>query len=47
MHNALLKVNEICLNLKAKVSEWHYLLIQGVTEKSREIEFAKKRMSYL
>ena len=36
MHNAALKVNELCQTLKAKVSEEHYLFIQSVTEKSRE-----------
>ena len=36
MHNAALKVNELCPTLKAKVSEEHYLIIQSVTEKSRE-----------
>ena len=30
-----------------KVSEEHYLLIQAVTEKSREIDFIKKRTSHL
>ena len=43
MHNAVLKVNEFCQTLKAKVSEEHYLLIQSVTEKSRENEFVKKK----
>ena len=43
MHNAALKVNEFCQNLKAKLSEEHYLLIQSVTEKSRENEFVKKK----
>ena len=43
MHNAALKVNELCVTLKAKVSEEHYLLIQSVTEKSREYEFVKKK----
>ena len=36
MHNAALKVNELCQTFKAKVSEEHYLFIQSVTEKSRE-----------
>ena len=36
MHNAALKVNELCQTLKAKVSEEHYLLFQSVTEKSRD-----------
>ena len=43
MHNAALKVNKLCQTLKAKVSEKHYLLIQSVTEKSRENEFVKKK----
>ena len=43
MHNAALKVNERCQILKAKLSEEHYLLIQSVTEKSRENEFVKKK----
>ena len=43
MHNAVLKVNELCQTLKAKVSEEHYLLIQSATEKSRENEFVKKK----
>ena len=42
-HNAVLKVNELCQTLKAKVSEEHYLLIQPATEKSRENEFVKKK----
>ena len=42
LHNAALKINELCQTLKAKVSEKHYLLIQYVTEKSRENEFIKK-----
>ena len=36
IHNAVLKVNELCKTLKAKVSEEHYLLIQSITEKTRE-----------
>ena len=36
MHNAALKVNELCQTLKVKVSEEHYLLFQSVTEKSRD-----------
>ena len=36
MHNAALNVNGLCQTLKAKVSDEHYLLIQPVTEKSRE-----------
>ena len=43
MHKAVLKINEICQTLKARVSEEHYLLIQSVTEKSREYEFVKKK----
>ena len=43
LHNAVLKVNELCQTLKAKVSEEHYLLIQSATEKSRENEFVKKK----
>ena len=43
MHNTSLKVNEICLTLRAKVSEEHYLFIQSVTEKSIENEFVKKK----
>ena len=43
MHQAALKINELCQTLKAKVSEEHYLLIQSVTEKSREYEFVKKK----
>ena len=36
IHNAVLKVNELCKTLKAKVSEENYLLIQSITEKTRE-----------
>ena len=43
MHKAAPKVNKLCQTLKAKVSEEHYLLIQSVTEKSREYEFVKKK----
>ena len=43
MHKAALKVNELCQTLKAKVSEENYLLIQSVTQKSREYEFVKKK----
>ena len=43
MHKAGLKVNELCQTLKAKVSEEHCLLIQSVTQKSREYEFVKKK----
>ena len=43
MHNTALKINELCQNLKAKVSEKHYLLIQSLTKKSRENEFVKKQ----
>ena len=43
MHNAALKVNELCQTLKAKVSEEHYLPIQSVREKSRENKFVKKK----
>ena len=42
MHNAALKVHELCQTLKVKVSEERYLLIQSVTEKLRENEFVKK-----
>ena len=41
LHNAALKINELCQTLNATVSEKHYLLIQYVTEKSRENEFIK------
>ena len=43
IHNAVLKVNELCKTLKAKVSEEHYLLIQSITEKTRENQFVKKK----
>ena len=43
MHNAALKVNELCQALKAKLSEEHYLLIQSLTEKLRENDFVKKK----
>ena len=43
MHNAALKVNELCETLKAKVSEEYYLLIQSVTEKSKENVFVKRK----
>ena len=43
MHKAGLKVNELCQTLKAKVSEEHCLLIQSVTQKSREYEFVEKK----
>ena len=43
MHNSALKVNKLCQTLKVKVAEEHYLLIQSVTEKSRENEFVKKK----
>ena len=43
MHNTLLKVNELCQNSEAKVSEGHYLIIQSVTEESRKNEFIKKK----
>ena len=43
VHNAALKVNELCQTLRAKVSEEHYLIIQYVTGKSRKNEFVKKR----
>ena len=47
MHNAALKVNELCQTFKAKVSEEHYLLIQSVTEKSRENELVKKKEYFI
>ena len=43
MYKAELKVNKLCQTLKAKVSEEHYLLIQSVTEKSREYVLVKKK----
>ena len=44
MHKTTLKAKEVCQNLKMKVSEEHYLLIQAITEmNSRENEFIKKK----
>ena len=43
MHNAALKANELYETLKAKMSEEYYLVIQTVTEKSRENELVKKK----
>ena len=43
MHNAALKVNELCQTLKANVSEEHYLFIQSATERSRRISSSKRK----
>ena len=43
MHNAALKVNELCQTLKANVSEEHDLFIQSATERSRRISSSKRK----
>ena len=43
MHNAVLKVNEFCQTLKAKVSEEHYLLIQSVTENQDKASSSRRK----
>ena len=43
MYFSFKKVEEIKLHLKSVLSEEHYILIQNVTENSREKEFLKKK----
>ena len=43
MHEATVKVKQICDNLKRGVKDEHFALIDRTTEKSKEKEFTKKK----
>ena len=43
MHEATVKVKQICDNLKRRVKDEHFALIDRTTEKSKEKEFTKKK----
>ena len=43
MHEGTIKVKQICENLKRRINEEHFALIDRTTEKSKEKEFTKKK----
>ena len=43
MHEAKVKVKQICENLKRRINDEHFALIDRTTEKSKEKEFTKKK----
>ena len=43
MHEATVKVKQICVNLKMRTKDEHFVLIDRTTEKSKEKEFTKKK----
>ena len=43
MHEATVKVKQICENLKRRINDEHFALIDRTTEKSKEKEFTKKK----
>ena len=43
MHLATVKVKQICENLKKRINDKYFALIDRRTEKSREKEFIKKK----
>ena len=43
MHEATVKVKQICENLKKRKNNEHFALINCIAEKSKEKEFTKKK----
>ena len=43
MHEATIKVKQICENLKRRIKDEHFSLIDSNTEKSKAKEFPKKK----
>ena len=43
MHKATVKVKQICENLKRRISNKHFALIDRTTEKCKEKEFTNKK----
>ena len=43
MHEATVKVKEICENLKRRINDEHFAIIDRTTEKSKEKEFTKTK----
>ena len=43
MHEATVKVKQICENLKRRINNEHFALINRTAEKSKEKEFTKKK----
>ena len=43
MHEATVKVKQICENLKRRINNEHFALIDCTIEKSKKKEFAKKK----
>ena len=43
MHEATVKVKQICKNLKRRIDNEHFALIDRTTVKSKEKEFTKKK----
>ena len=43
MHEATIKAKQICENLKRRINDEHFALIDSSTEKSKEKEFPKKK----
>ena len=46
MHEAAVKVKQICENLERRTTDEHFALIFHTTEKSKEKEFTKKPPLY-
>ena len=48
IHNVAIKVNELSQTLKAKVAEYHYLLIQSVIKNQEKIgSLRRKNISFV
>ena len=43
MHEVTVKVKQICENLKRRINDEHFALVDRTTEKSKEKEFTKKK----
>ena len=46
MHETTVKVKQICENLKRRINNEHFALIDRTTEKSKEKEFTKNLPPY-
>ena len=47
MHEATVKLKQICENLKRRISNEHFALIDRTTEKCKEKEFTKKKNRFI
>ena len=47
MHEATVKVNQICENLRRRINDEHFALIDDTIEKSKEKKFTKKKKNVI